>query len=169
MTIPFDPIAHAQIARDLYAARVRRVARAAGVCHDCIFKWLNGHKAMRPATFNMVMLALRQIGPYVPANPKQSEYNRIYHATVQKKRAYLRSIGQAAPPQRPRPVRAGERYGRATVLRRLPRGKRKARTKRFRCQCDCGRVVILTSTDLRTGRRAGCWTCANMKRYTEAA
>lgn len=169
MSIPFDPIEHAQIARDLYAAHVRRVAREAGVCYDCIYKWLHGRRAMRPATFNMVMLALRQIGPYVPADPKQSEYNRTYYATVQKPRAYKRSIGQAPPPQRPRPVRAGERYGHATVLRRLPRGKRKARTMRFRCRCDCGRVVILTSTDLRRGLRAGCWLCANMKRYTEAA
>lgn len=49
---------------------------------------------------------------------------------------------------------SGQRFGRLTVLGRLPSDKN--RRMRWRCQCDCGNFCEATGKALRSGRKAHC-------------
>ncbi len=48
----------------------------------------------------------------------------------------------------------GNRYGRLTVIGRAENDKKGG--ARWRCQCDCGRVVIVQGSSLRQGRTKSC-------------
>lgn len=48
----------------------------------------------------------------------------------------------------------GRRFGRLTVLERS--GATKNKEAKWRCRCDCGMEVIVTSSNLRNGRQVSC-------------
>src|ERR1700742_5251586 len=51
---------------------------------------------------------------------------------------------------------SGERYTRLTVIREETRNGRK---RRWECQCDCGKVLVVEMSNLRNGhtRSSGCY------------
>lgn len=48
----------------------------------------------------------------------------------------------------------GEKYGRLTVLNREPNGK--AHNTRWKCECQCGNIVIVYASSLRSGATQSC-------------
>lgn len=56
----------------------------------------------------------------------------------------------------------GEKFGRLTAIRMT--GKDKDRRSIWLCKCDCGNVITVRLTDLRTGRRKSCG-CLQKERY----
>lgn len=52
--------------------------------------------------------------------------------------------------------RTGERYGRLLVLEQAPAGPAPRYATRWRCQCDCGNVVVVSKEHLRRGSTQSC-------------
>lgn len=52
---------------------------------------------------------------------------------------------------------SGQRFGKITVLR--PTERRQSSNVVWECQCDCGRLVYSTGTNLRAGRTKSCGKC----------
>lgn len=67
----------------------------------------------------------------------------------------------------PRPLDLiGEKYGRLAVLEKL--SERRNKSVVWRCQCDCGNVVDVTTGELRSGRHLSCG-CYQRERASQAA
>lgn len=56
----------------------------------------------------------------------------------------------------------GQKFNKFTAIKRA--GKDKTGRALWLCQCDCGNMVTVNITDLRTGRRKSCG-CLQKERY----
>lgn len=56
----------------------------------------------------------------------------------------------------------GQRFGRLTVIEKLPAGER--RHAMWLCRCECGRKIAVQSNNLRSGATKSCG-CATRKIY----
>ena len=71
----------------------------------------------------------------------------------------LQRFGIAARMGRPAAVKAGETYGRLTVLEERPRRVRGGRV--YRCQCACGRETDVQAAELKRGKVRSCGCLQN--------
>lgn len=60
----------------------------------------------------------------------------------------------------------GQQYGRLSVMEHTGRDKR--RNALWRCQCECGEIVIVRACDLKSGHTASCG-CLNRERQRASA
>lgn len=60
----------------------------------------------------------------------------------------------------------GKRFGKLTVLEKLP--ERKSRYCMWRCRCDCGREISASTKELSRGTVTACPDCERQKRNTKA-
>jgi hypothetical protein len=51
---------------------------------------------------------------------------------------------------------AGERFGRLTVLSRIPRERQRGTHTQWNCRCDCGATTTAQAGNLRSGNTTSC-------------
>ena len=54
------------------------------------------------------------------------------------------------------PILPGERFGRLTILQRVENIGRKTNIPAYECRCDCGKIKVAASCDLRNGNVGSC-------------
>lgn len=91
-----------------------------------------------------------------------AEMYNVSHMTI--RRRAMPSSYKAQVPGRRAPELAGKKFGKLTVIERVPPPKRvtSKNASFWRCDCDCGGTTVVRATNLMGGKTRRCMGC----RYT---